>query len=296
METLSRRGSHVVAHAIEIRTIPFEFAHDIAPVWNPAMPEWSHMVNGASLAMPYLEPFLIKNLREALPHIDDTDLRDDVRAFVGQEAQHYTNHRRYNEMLKRNGYPELAHIEEEMARGYKALSNRSLNWRLAYTAGFETMTIGLTTWLIADRERLFRDADPVVTSLVLWHMVEEIEHKSVAFDVFQAVCGAYPQRVFGLFYGALHVAILSRRGYVAMLKRDGRWRNLRSRLRLWRMVGRFFANVAPALLTSLSPRHHPDATRDPQWVGQWREAYATLQPGRLPLLDTRDTEIAARFL
>jgi uncharacterized protein len=285
-----------VAHDIAIRTIPFEFADDIAPVWNPAMPEWSHMVNGASLAMPYLEPFLIKNLREALPQIDDADLRDDVRAFVGQEAQHYTNHRRYNEMLKHSGYPELAQVEESMARGYKQLSNRSLNWRLAYTAGFETMTIGLTAWLIDDRERLFRDADRMVTSLVLWHMVEEIEHKSVAFDVFQAVSGSYSLRVFGLLYGAMHVAILSRRGYVAMLKRDGRWTDLRSRLRLWRMVGAFFVNVVPALLTSLHPRHHPDATRDPHWVRQWRDAYSTLEPGRLPLLDTRDAEIAASFV
>ena len=74
-----------MAHDIEIRTIPFQFGDDIPPVWNPALPEWSHMVNGASLAMPYLEPFLIKNLREALPQIKDAELCEDIRAFVGQE-------------------------------------------------------------------------------------------------------------------------------------------------------------------------------------------------------------------
>lgn len=284
-----------MAHDIEIRTIPFPFEDGIPPVWNAAMPEWSHMVNGASLVMPYLEPFLIKNLREALPQIEDADLREDVRGFVGQEAQHYTNHRRYNEMLKRNGYPELALVEEAMTRGYKRLSARALNWRLAYTAGFETMTIGLTEWLINDREKLFRDANPVVASLVLWHMVEETEHKSVAFDVFQAVSGSYLLRVFGLIYGSIHVAILSRRGYVAMLKRDGRWTQLRSRLRLWRMVGLFFAKVAPAMIPALAPRHHPDTSRDPAWVRQWRDAYANIDSGRLPLLDTHAAGIEAQF-
>jgi len=92
-----------MSHDIEVRKIPFEFADSIAPVWNPALPEWSHMINGGSLSMPYLEPFLIKNLREALPQIEDQDLLEDARAFVGQEAQHFTNHRRYNEMLKNNG-------------------------------------------------------------------------------------------------------------------------------------------------------------------------------------------------
>ena len=285
-----------MAHDIEIRTIPFQFGDDIPPVWNPAMPEWSHMVNGASLAMPYLEPFLIKNLREALPQIEHADLREDVRAFVGQEAQHFTNHRRYNEMLKRNGYPELALIEDSMTQGYKRLSTRSLAWRLAYTAGFETMTMGITEWLINDRERLFHDADPVVASLVLWHMVEETEHKSVAFDVFQAVSGSYLLRVLGLIYGSMHVGILSRRGYVAMLKRDGCWTKVRSRLRLWRMVGKFFTKVAPAMLRALLPGHHPDETRDPAWVRQWCDAYSNREGGQLPLLNTRNSRIEPAFL
>ena len=285
-----------MAHDIEIRTIPFQFSGDIPAVWNPAMPEWSHMVNGASLAMPYLEPFLIRNLREALPDIKDADLREDVRAFVGQEAQHFTNHRRYNEMLKNNGYPDLAIVEASMTEGYKRLSTRSLGWRLAYTAGFETMTMGITEWVINDRQHLFHDADPVITSLILWHMVEETEHKSVAFDVFQAVSGSYLLRVLGLVYASMHVGFLSRRGYVAMLKRDGRWTQLRSRLRLWRMVGKFFVKAAPAMLRALLPGHHPDATRDPVWVRQWRDAYSNLESGQLPLLNTRHAGIEPVFL
>lgn len=37
------------------------------------------------------------------------------------------------------------------------------------------VTMGVTEWLINERETLFGGADPVVASLVLWHMVEETE-------------------------------------------------------------------------------------------------------------------------
>ena len=106
-----------MAHAIEVRKIPFEFADGIPPVWHPGHQEWSHMVNGASLAMPYLEPFLNRTMREALARIRDPELRRDVDGFVRQEAQHYTNHRRYNEMLKANGYPELAAVDAHWIGG-----------------------------------------------------------------------------------------------------------------------------------------------------------------------------------
>jgi len=280
---------------IEIRKIPFEFDTSIPPIWNPARPEWSHMVNGASLTMPYLEPFLIKNLREAIELIDDNDLKEDARGFIGQEAQHYTNHRRYNETLKHNGYPELADVEASMEAGFADLAKRSLAWRLAYTAGFETMTMGITEWLINQRGELFRNADPVVTSLVLWHMVEETEHKSVAYDVYQAVSGNYFLRIAGLLYGSLHVAILSRRGYKAMLMRDGTWSQLQSRIRLWKMIARFFIQAGPAMLRALMPGYHPDKVNDPVWVARWSDAYAGLDQAHLPLLNTRHRDIAPEF-
>ena len=286
---------HTGAHAIEVRKIPFDFSEGIPPVWHPRHLEWSHMVNGASLAMPYLEPFLNRTLREALLQISDPALRQDVDGFIRQEAQHYANHRRYNEMLKGAGYPELAAVEASFEADYAALDKRSLEWRLAYSAGFETMTMGMTEWLIEERDLLFSGADPTVTSLVLWHMVEETEHKSVAFDVFQALSGRYWLRVAGLLHGSLHVGLLSRRAYRVMLRKDGVWWNLRSRLRLWLMVGRFFGKAGAAMLRALWPGYHPDKVDDPAWIDEWRLAYAGHPAGFVPRLDTSVSGIPARF-
>ena len=284
-----------MAHAIEVRKIPFEFTADIPPGWHPTQREWSHMVNGASLTMPYLEPFLNRTMREALDRIDDADLRADVDGFIRQEAQHYTNHQRYNEMLKANGYPELTAVEATFAADYAALEKRSLEWRLAYSAGFETMTMGITEWLINEREELFRSANPTVTSFVLWHMVEETEHKSVAYDVYQTVSGRYWLRIAGLLWGSLHVGFMSRRAYIAMLKKDGLWRSFASRLRLWKMVGRFFRKAGSAMLRALRPGYHPDKIDDPAWVDQWRRAYAGRAAGFVPLLNLDAEQIRPDF-
>ena len=285
-----------MAHTIEVRRIPFEFTDKISPIWHTAQPEWSHMVNGASLTMPYLEPFLNRTLREALEHVEDPALQADINGFIRQEAQHYTNHRRYNETLKASGYPELEHIEATYEADYSALEKRSLAWRLAYSAGFETMTMGVTDWLINDRQALFHDADPTVTSLVLWHMVEETEHKSVAYDVYQAVCGRYWLRLAGLLWGSLHVGFMSRRAYMTMLKKDGSWTNLKSRMRLWRMVGRFFRKAGGAMLHAMRPDYHPDQVADPQWVEQWRIAFAELPGDMIPLLNTGQPTIPPQFI
>ena len=127
---------------IIVRRIPFEFPEDIDPHWKRDEPEWSHMINGASLTMPYLEPFLIDSMRDALTHIDDANVREEARGFIAQEGQHYRQHRRYNDHIK-NSYPELAAIEEDMQSSFDRMrARRSLRFRMGFTAGFETMTMG----------------------------------------------------------------------------------------------------------------------------------------------------------
>ena len=115
-------------------------------------------------------------------------------------------------------------------------------------------------------------------------MVEETEHKSVAFDLYQEIVGSYWLRILGLVYGSLHVGLLSRRGYMAMLKKDGEWRKFRSRLRLWRMVARFYVKAGRAMLRAMRPGHHPDETEDPAWITQWQNAYAHVGGDDIPLL------------
>lgn len=280
-----------------VRRIAFEFPDDLNARWNPQQPEWSHMVNGASLVMPYLEPFLIHTMRESIKLVDDPVVLEQARGFIAQEAQHYRAHRRYNEVLKANGYRCLADVEAAMDHSYERMkTHRSLTFRAAYSCGFESMTLGLTKWLINDRVNLFAHSDSRVASFVLWHMVEEVEHKRVAYDVYQAGFGGYWQRCLGVFTGSLDVFWWSRKGCIAMLKQDGLWHNARSRLRLWRRTAEFFIAVLPGALRSAMPGHDPRHEQDPQWVRDWIEGYARRPDEAVPLLDTSDSKMHIPFV
>lgn len=297
------------APVLAARRIPFEFPEDIERNWIPGEPELSAMMIGASLTMPYLEPFLMRTMREAIEQVDDAQLREDGLGFIGQEGQHYRAHRRFNETIKAKGYAELAAIEAQMEASYARLSQRSLQVRLAYTAGFESMTMGVTRWLVEDRVRLFANGDPRVVSMVLWHMVEETEHKRVAYDVYQALFSGglrgYWYRMVGVFHGSLDVMRYSMKGYKALLKKDGLWRSPRSRLRLVRRLWWFVRNVGPYLLRAALPGHNPRQERDPQWVQDWLAGYARAygEPvagnadavPMVPIVDTHDPRMPVPF-
>ncbi len=281
------------------RRIAFEFPEDLDPRWHPRDPEFAAMVNGASLTMPYLEPFLIRTVREAVKQVDDPRVTAEGRAFNTQEQFHFQTHRRFNDLLKTKRYPELEAIEQKLIATYARLSKRSLRTRMAYTAGFESMTMGVTKWLVEKRVDLFAGADTRVASFALWHMVEETEHKRVAYDVYQAAFGGslsgYLARMVGVFHGSLDVMLYSMKGYRSILKKDGRWNNLKSRLHLARRLGEFVWHVGPYLLRAALPGHNPRQEKDPQWVQDWIAGHASAAADVVPLVDTSNPLMPVPF-
>ncbi len=275
-----------------VRRIPFGFPDDINPHWNPGRPEWSHMINGGSLTMPYLEPFLIDAMRDALELVTDDAARKEGVAFMAQEGQHFRHHRQYNELMKSKGYTELAEIEDEMDRSFKALRNKSLRTRMAYTAGFETLTLAFTRWLVRERVYLFQGSDTRVASFLLWHMVEETEHKRVAHKIYQLACPGYFARVWGVVHAGWDIIQFTRKGYHLMLKKDGLWEDKQSRRTTFDVAMRFVRNVIPPMLVTLLPGHDPAKESDPEWVDTWIEEYKkSSDPKWIPLLDTKSADI-----
>lgn len=273
---------------LTVRRIPFEFPADLDPHWHPTEIEWGHMVNGASLTMPYLEPYLIKGIRKALDSIDDPKLKEVANAYCAQEGQHYRQHRRFNDLLIERGYPGLHEVEEQLEQSFdRLLKDKSLEWHLAYAAGFESMALAVGHWLVNNRERLFGGSDTRVASLILWHFVEELEHKNAALDVYQSVVGKYFLRVYMIWYATFHVIKYTRRSYVVMLKKDGLWNRWQSRFRLYGNIARFFAQVLPHMVKCSLPGHDPRQIDDPQWVKDWVAAYRD-DEDTVPLLDTHD--------
>jgi predicted metal-dependent hydrolase len=287
----AKRVEHII-----VRPFNFKFPENINPRWIPGQQVRSHLFNGMSLTMPYLEPFLVQTLREAALAIDNKPLQADIRQFNGQEASHYKCHRQLNDLLKHNGYPSLEIVEALLAQSYLSLSKKSLRTKLAYSAGFECMTNGFTHWMINRRRSLFPRADRHITSFWLMHMVEETEHKTVAFDAYMAYSGAFWPRAIGVLHGSGHVVGFGLRAMWTAIKEDGNHRKLRTAFEMMREVGTMFWNVAPYLLRALSPNHNPRREGDPQWMKDWVAGHAMLPEGaQLPLIDTSAFDMPVPF-
>jgi predicted metal-dependent hydrolase len=148
------------------------------------------------------------------------------------------------------------------------------------------MALAIGHMLVRHRTFFFADADPSVSSLVLWHFVEEVEHKRAAYDVYQAVVGSWGLRMRGLAYAMWHTLRRTRQAYVALLRADGRWSTLRTRLAMKALMLRIAVACLPRLLESISPWHDPARIADPAWNREWVELYERGEAG-LTRLDTR---------
>ncbi len=211
---------------ITVRKINFEFPEDIDLYAMPKMPRVSLFIAAFSLTMPYLEPYLMRMMLKAADKVDDPALREDMRRFSQQEGNHYRNHARINEIV-RNKFDavtaeKIQSIEAELKADYERfLKERSLAYNLAYAEGFEAMTCAAAL-AAADRpESETSEITPGWNALLDWHALEEIEHRTVAFDVYNHVVGRYSYRVWQGLKSQVHYLHYIHRFYAVMLEAKG---------------------------------------------------------------------------
>jgi hypothetical protein len=182
--------------AITVRKMAFEFPSDLELIFIRDEPGLSYTFVGTWMLRPYLEPYLIRTLRDALPQIASSELRAEVQGFCAQEGQHYREHARANDAIRtrRPGFAKLAEIEREIAAEYESFTrDRSLRWNLAYAEGFEALTAAQSRAQF--EERVFARMRGPLRDLMEWHIMEELEHRCVAHEAYLACGGGYFYRV-----------------------------------------------------------------------------------------------------
>ncbi|MGB0112882.1 MAG: metal-dependent hydrolase [Ilumatobacteraceae bacterium] len=198
---------------ITVRKVKFEFPDELDDVLPGDDLAGETYLVAFSLTMPYLEPYLIRTYRSVLDEITDPVLADDVRKFIGQEAQHFQNHRRVNEMIKGQLGPEVAaklqKCEDDLEADYRRFNvDKSRRFNLVYAEGFEAMTCAMAMTMFADASAGTglgsNGRFGAWQNLWAWHAAEEIEHRTVAFNVFEHLEGSYPYRVTGSLRAQAH--------------------------------------------------------------------------------------------
>jgi len=254
------------AHDITVRKVRFEFPDQLDDVMPGVdLVRESYLV-AFSLTMPYLEPYLIRTYRSVAGDITNRALAADVKEFIGQEAQHFQNHRRVNEMVKGQLGAEVAAklqaIEDRLDGDYRRFSaSKSRRFNLMYAEGFEAMTCAMAITSFADAAAGRGGVQSGAWgSLWAWHAAEEIEHRTVAFDVYEHLGGNYAYRVAGAIRAQVHFQRAIDRLQRVLLASQGA--PVRSHMPPWMATGRSL------YLSTFRPGYNP----------------ADLDPGPLPAL------------
>ncbi|ARZ68998.1 hypothetical protein SMD11_3362 [Streptomyces albireticuli] len=234
--TDSQPTGHAVAHSIAPRRVSFEW--DGTPLhWVPDEPTATHVMNVLHLLLPAGERWFVKVFKEALPLVRDAALLKDVKGFMGQEATHSVQHAYVLDHLARQGLdtgPYTRHVDflfdvllgERPPFGMPLTDREWLRFRLSVIAATEQFTAVLGNWVL-DADGLDRAGpDPVMLDLLRWHGAEEVEHRSVAFDMYEH-CGGedpgrYARRVLGMAITAPILFYLWGWGAAYLLRNDPR--------------------------------------------------------------------------
>ena len=150
-------------------------------------PVMSHMLTALSSTFPIGEQFFVHSVRNVRDKVQDEKLQAQITAFIGQEAMHSKAHAEFNDAWRSDDY-HLDRFQAWLARKNEYVKNLHPKIQLAITCAFEHFTALLGGYILRHPEVLATLDDDAV-KLWVWHAIEEIEHRAVAFDVYQAVYG-----------------------------------------------------------------------------------------------------------
>ena len=205
----SKVGSSI-KYSIKPRKVKFEWK-DTPIDWIPNQPFISYFINEINMILPAGEFWFCRLYNKVLPQITDEKLKEDVRAFIRQEAMHAQAHNSANkEYLTIRNIDVDRNLKLMDLLFTKVLADKPLTFipvpgplehqwdlfRLGIIATVEHMTCVLGKYVLYNKKWEELGADANMLDLVKWHGAEEIEHRTVAFDLYRHLGGGYISRYY----------------------------------------------------------------------------------------------------
>jgi predicted metal-dependent hydrolase len=253
----------------------FEFGADIPDAWAEGNAMLTALMAGLSAVFPPGERFFIDSVRHYAGDVTDPDLKERIRGFIGQEANHTKEHLAFNRFLDARGF-DVGRIErfvEARLRELRKHGTPAAN--LAHTVALEHMTALIATAVLEDGDFL-EQAHPTVAAFWKWHAIEEIEHRAVAFDVYKACVDDEELRVrTGRIVIALFCTLTAIRTVILMRKTGDLFDLPAWAAGLRRMFGRrgVLRRVGPLYRAYFERSFHPDQHDNREAVERARRKY-----------------------
>jgi predicted metal-dependent hydrolase len=281
-DTNQQSGNHLLKSQpdMEVREkLDFGLDETIPRYWLDGDPFKTRLLDGMQVTFPDGERYFISAVRAFKNKITDPKQLEDVKAFTRQEAQHGIAHTLYNNLLRKQGLPVdeiIAEHKEKLNNGY--LKELSPEYNVALTAAFEHFTALMAEAFFSKKE-VTEGFDPRMKSLFAWHAIEEMEHRSVAFDVMQKVANVgYFTRCRAMVFGTYETMRVMFTSTDKLLKADGfsKWERRKMFLKnlpwMYGRKGVFSAFTVP-LLAYFKPGFHPEKIpvvhNYPAWVKEY---------------------------
>ena len=266
------------------RDIRFDLEETDIRRWHPQGLHVSQFFNALSLFFPEGEAFFIDAVLHFRDRIKDPKLAEQVKGFLGQEAMHSREHRRYNRALVDAGLP-AKDLEDWLIRRLNFVRSWATpEEQLAVTIALEHFTAIMAHEVLSD-PRILEGADPKMAAIWRWHAIEETEHKAVAYDVYRDVVGedglAYWRRArvmvmttvtFWAFVFLYHLRLV--RSDKAATDVGGWWKLVKW---MWITPGNF-RNLVRPWLDYFRGDFHPWQHDNHEYVEAWKAEYEGVVP------------------
>ncbi|MCU4610199.1 metal-dependent hydrolase [Acinetobacter ursingii] len=237
-------------------------------------PVMSHMLTALSSTFPIGEQFFVHSVRNVRDKVTDPTLQAQIAAFIGQEAMHSKAHSEFNDAWRRDHY-NLDRFQAWLARKNIHVHSLHPKIQLAITCAFEHFTALLGGYILRHPEVL-STLDEDAIKLWVWHAIEEIEHRAVAFEVYQAVYG--DDRVRRLLMRSVTTGFASLTLYsTTRLFWQDKWRSLPKiggNLFGLYLLGKMLIQLLPEYLSYYKADFHTEEQDYSQIVKYWKEKMA----------------------
>jgi len=264
--------------SIKARNMSFEIEQALATDWADKDAFLTAIFNAMSISFPSGEKNFIDSVRVYQDRIEDPKLRSEVKGFFKQEGIHSREHRKYNQLLcQQRGY-DLEELEGvylnriEASKNDPKITNRVM---LASTVAVEHFTASFGESFL--QGKLVKNVEGPLGDLWRWHSLEELEHKSVAFDVYRQIGGDNKMRttvmrlsMMILFWDVMKVAIKILRHDQQLWK----WKTVKSMAKFLFSKQGFIRIHVPAYKAFFRDDFHPWDIDNRPLLEHWQEKLA----------------------